>query len=88
MTPEQDQSTYGADKTNAHKEIEMAYGVFEKMNFSTPKRRVMVDVVFQSVAEAVDYFNANGHFAEADADGHDAADVCTKFGTVLMVEAI
>ena len=66
----------------------MTYGVFEQINIGHTKRRVMPEVSFGSISEAVDYFNANGHFVEADADGHDAADVCTKFGTVLMVEAI
>jgi len=66
----------------------MIYGVFERINIDCPKRRVMVGLTFQSVAEAVDYFSANGDFAEADTDGYDAADVCTKHGLVLTVEPI
>jgi hypothetical protein len=65
----------------------MAYAVFEQINPNTPKRRVMADLAFASLADAVAYFTNLGGYAEADED-NDAADVFTKGGFVLTVEAV
>jgi hypothetical protein len=64
------------------------YAVFEMTQPSFRKARVMADVTFASLTEAVDYFNGAGGFAEVDPDGYDAADVLTKGGQVLTVEPI
>jgi hypothetical protein len=62
------------------------YAVFEQLNPTTPKRRVMVDLAFASLEAAVAHFAALGGFAEIDED-NNAADVFTKGGIILTVEA-
>jgi hypothetical protein len=64
----------------------MTYQVFERLNLDTPKRRVMADLAFASLTDAIDHFTNLGGYAEMDADGADAADVFTKGGIVLTVE--
>lgn len=64
------------------------YAVFEMTHPSVPRSRVMADMTFASLTEAVDYFTEAGGFAEVDPDGYDAADVFTKGGQVLTVEPI
>ena len=64
------------------------YGVFEQPSLHLRKARVMVDLTFSTLADAVSHFEALGGFAEIDADGLDAADVFTKGGVVLTVEAL
>lgn len=63
------------------------YGVYEQSSPRVAKRRVMADLAFASIPEAVAHFTAAGGYAEADAD-HDAADVFTKGGIVLTVEPL
>lgn len=64
------------------------YGVFEMTQPNVRKARIMADVTFASLSDAVKYFTEAGGYAEVDPDGHDAADVFTKGGQVLTVEAI
>lgn len=63
------------------------YAVYEQLNPTTPKRRVMGELAFASLTDAVDYFTNAGGFAELD-EARDAADVFTKGGIVLTVEAL
>lgn len=62
------------------------FGAFETNFFG--KSRVMRDTSWASIDEAIAYFVANGAFAERDPDGFEAADVMTKGGIVMQIEAI
>lgn len=63
------------------------YGAFEQTTPRSPKRRVMVELSFASLDDAVAHFSALGGFAEIDPD-HDAADVFTTGGVILTVEPL
>lgn len=64
----------------------LIYGVYSLPRFGA-KRRVLGFPAWESLLEAVAYFNARGGHAEIDPDDHDAADVFYQ-GEVYTVEAI
>ncbi len=52
------------------------------------KGRAMKDLSWETLDEAIAYFEANGAHVERDLDGFEAADVMTKGGIVLAIERI
>lgn len=61
------------------------FGLFERNVPQLPPRRMLPDVCFATLAEAVAYFQSRGGFIEIDGD---AADVCTAQGQIWQVERL
>ena len=62
------------------------FGAFEQNWVS--KSRVMKRLSWETIDDAIAYFQANGAHVERDLDGFEAADVMTKGGVVMAIERI
>lgn len=62
------------------------FAAYETTIFS--KSRVMKDTAWDSLEDAIAYFQDKGAYVSRDEDGFEAADVMTKGGLVFQIEAI